>query len=89
MSRKTRNKPLWDARTPAIAPEPANARETASTVSIQAAEIARLSRELAKTQRACTGIHKAFSTLRQCLGNLNTILKPGVVIKYTPEKEGQ
>ncbi len=87
MSRKTRNKPLWDARTPAIAPEPANARETASTVSIQAAEIARLSRELAKTARAVRGIHMQLTTLRQCLATMGQIPKPTSILKLEREKQ--
>jgi hypothetical protein len=74
MSQPKRSKPLWDAQTPAIAPQGSQTPHGTSTVSIQAAEIDRLNAIIRKKDKSLEGIHKAFTALKQAVSTMKLLV---------------
>jgi hypothetical protein len=88
MSRKRRNNSPLPALTPdfgaATQPAAPNARETASTVMIQAAEIDRLNAVIKKRDRRLSGAFKQLTVMRQCLSTMNSLL----LVPHLPSPKG-
>ena len=84
MSQPKRSKPLWDAQTPAIAPQGSQTPHGTSTVSIQAAEIDRLNAVIKKRDRRLSGAFKQLTVMRQCLSTMNSLL----LVPHLPSPKG-